>query len=67
MTTAKLKRGRPIKGDSPLVTRMAFRISDDMRQEVEKICGEKRITMSQFITKALERHIKKENRNANIL
>ena len=38
MTTVKTGRGRPLKGDSPLVTRMAFRISDDMRQEVEEIC-----------------------------
>ena len=59
MTTAKLKRGRPIKGDSPLVTRMAFRISDDMRQEVEEICEHDGITMSQFITKALDSYIGK--------
>lgn len=61
MTTAKLKRGRPIKGDSPLVTRMAFRISNDMRQEVEEICEHNGITMSQFITKALEKHIQEES------
>ena len=59
MTTVKIGRGRPLKGDSPLVTRMAFRISDDMRQEVEEICEHDGITMSQFITKALDNYIGK--------
>ena len=55
------KKGRPLKGNSPLVTRMAFRISDPMRQEVEKICENNGITMSQFITKALEKQIQEES------
>ena len=59
MTTVKTGRGRPLKGDSPLVTRMAFRISDDMRQEVEEICEHNGITMSQFIIKALDNYIGK--------
>lgn len=57
--TGKRKRGRPLKGESPLVTRMAFRISDPMRQEVEEICEHNGITMSQFITKALDNYIGK--------
>ena len=57
--TNQRKRGRPLKGNSPLVTRMSFRISDPMRQEVEEICEHNGITMSQFITKALDNYIGK--------
>ena len=54
------KRGRPIKGDSPLKVRMGFRISDELLEEVELACKEREIKKTDFIVEAIKHHLRNQ-------
>ena len=57
--TTKRRRGRPLKHDKPLRTRMGFRISDEMLQEVALVCNHLGIRKTDLILQAMEQFLQK--------
>lgn len=55
MTTKR--RGRPLKGQERMSTRMGFRIQNTMLKDILAICEDEGITRSDFITRALEKEV----------
>ena len=51
------RRGRPLKLDKPLRTRMGFRISDEMLQEVEALCEQTGLSKTDLILQAIQSYI----------
>ena len=51
------RRGRPLKLDKPLRTRMGFRISDEMLQEVEALCEHTGLSKTDLILQAIQSYI----------
>ena len=51
------RRGRPLKLDKPLRTRMGFRISDEMLQEVEVLCEQTGLSKTDLILQAIQSYI----------
>ena len=51
------RRGRPLKLDKPLRTRMGFRISDEMLQEVEALCEQTGLSKTDLILQAIQGYI----------
>ena len=51
------RRGRPLKLDKPLRTRMGFRISDEMLQEVELLCEQTGLSKTDLILQAIQSYI----------
>ena len=51
------KRGRPLKLDKPLRTRMGFRISDEMLREVEALCEQTGLSKTDLILQAIQSYI----------
>ena len=51
------RRGRPLKLDKPLKTRMGFRISDEMLQEVEALCKQTGLSKTDLILQAIQGYI----------
>jgi hypothetical protein len=51
------RRGRPLKLDKPLRTRMGFRISDEMLQEVEALCEQTGLNKTDLILQAIQSYI----------
>jgi hypothetical protein len=51
------RRGRPLKHDKPLRTRMGFRISDKMLKEVEMLCEQTNLSKTDLILHAIQNHI----------
>ena len=54
------KKGRPIKGDSPLKVRMGFRISDELLEEVESACKERGLRKTDFIVEAIKHQLRNQ-------
>lgn len=48
------RRGRPLKHNKPLRTRMGFRISDEMLQEVEAVCDRTGLSKTDLILQAIQ-------------
>ena len=51
------RRGRPLKLDKPLRTRMGFRISDEMLQKVEALCEQTGLSKTDLILQAIQSYI----------
>ena len=51
------RRGRPLKLDKPLRTRMGFRISDEMLQEVEALCEQTGLSKTDLILQAIQSYV----------
>ena len=51
------RRGRPLKLDKPLRTRMGFRISDEMLREVEALCEQTGLSKTDLILQAIQSYI----------
>ena len=51
------RRGRPLKLDKPLRTRMGFRISDEMLQEVQALCEQTGLSKTDLILQAIQSYI----------
>ena len=51
------RRGRPLKLDKPLRTRMGFRISDEMLQEIEALCEQTGLSKTDLILQAIQSYI----------
>jgi hypothetical protein len=51
------RRGRPLKHDKPLRTRMGFRISDEMLQEVEILCDKMGVSKTDLILQAIQSYL----------
>ena len=58
-----VKKGRPFKGSEPLIKRMAFRMPNDMFDEMSDVCGDQNITKTDFILRAIENQLQKEVMN----
>ena len=60
------RRGRPLKLDKPLRTRMGFRISDEMLQEVEALCEQTGLSKTDLILQAIQSYID-SNRSLTVI
>lgn len=60
-----VKKGRPLKGSTPLEKRLGFRIPKHLYDELEFLCEKQGINKTDFILKAIEREIHKDMTKEN--
>ena len=60
-----VKKGRPLKGSTPLEKRLGFRIPKDLYDQLESLCERQCINKTDFILKAIEREIHKDMTKEN--
>ena len=51
------KRGRPLKGNEKLETRLGFRIPKSVHDRILKVCDEKGISKSHFIVDSIRKNL----------
>jgi len=54
-----MKRGRPPKNEERLETRLGFRITQSMHDQMQRACQQRNITKSDFIIESLQQHLEK--------
>jgi len=52
-----MKRGRPPKNEERLETRLGFRITQSMHDQMQRACQQRNITKSDFIIESLQRNL----------
>ena len=60
-----VKKGRPLKGSTPLEKRLGFRIPKDLYDKLESLCEKQGINKTDFILKSIENQIKKDVTKGN--
>ena len=55
------RRGRPLKNESRMEKRLAFRVTEKMHSSMEIICNSKGINKTDFVLAALEKAIHYES------
>ena len=63
----KETRGRKPKHEEPMKNRMAFRLKDELWEDVVEICQREGITKTDFILRALENEVRTSQRDHDVV